>query len=129
MSFDILLTHVNFNHDRLRRMFIMASMFYKIGSDLLGTTMLNHKSKLFNLYQHIGALPHTCDVLHKTLKKNHKNYVSKLHLLWSLHFSCEHPKVKNVRKNFGADVKSFRKHTTYIIICVKKINIASKSDY
>ena len=107
----------------------MASVFYKLGSDLLGTTTLSYKSKLLNFRRHFGVSPHTCDVVHKKIKKQHKNDVSKLHLLWSLCFLCESPKAKTTRKTFGVDVKTFRKHTTYIIICIKNLKIVSKINY
>ena len=107
----------------------MASVFYKLGSDLLGISNLSYKSKLLNFRRHFGVSPHTCDVIHKKIKKQHKNDVSKLHLLWSLYFLCEYPKVKTIRKIFGVDVKTFRKHTTYIIIYIKNLKIVSKSKY
>ena len=107
----------------------MASVFYKLGSDLLGTSNLSYKSKLLNFRRHFGVSPHTCDVIHKKIKKQHKNDVSKLYLLWSLYFLCEYPKVKTIRKIFGVDVKTFRKHTTYIIIYIKNLKIVSKSNY
>ena len=107
----------------------MASVFYKLGSDLLGTSTLSYKSKLLNFRRHFGVSPHTCDVIHKKVKKQHKNDVSKLYLLWSLYFLCECPKVKTMRKIFGVDVKTFRKHTTYIIIYIKNLKIVSKSNY
>ena len=107
----------------------MASVFYKLGSDLLGTSTLSYKSKLLNFRRHFGASPHTCDVIHKKIKKQHKNDVSKLYLLWSLYFLCEYPKVKTMRKIFGVDVKTFRKHATHIIIYIKNLKIVSKSNY
>ena len=69
----------------------MASVFYKLGNDLLGTSTLSHKSKLLNFQRHFGASPHTCDAIHKKIKTQHKNYVSKFSAADSvqkdLHFS------------------------------------------
>ena len=107
----------------------MASVFYKLGSDLLGTSTLSYKSKLLNFRRHFGVSPHTCDVIHKKIKKQYKNDVSKLYLLWSLYFLCEYPKVKTTRKIFGVDVKTFRKHTTCVVACVKNLKIASESNH
>ena len=69
-SFVILVMHWCFNYYLLRHMFIIASVFHKIGSDRLGTKTLSYISKLLNFRQHFGVTPHACDVIRKQIKNN-----------------------------------------------------------
>ena len=103
----------------------MASVFYKLGSSIIGTTGLSFKTQAKLCRQHFGINPHSTAVTHMRIKKELKMDVSKTYLLWSLYFLSWYPKVKTIRKVFGVDQKTYRKHTSQIIICIHLLKVVS----
>ena len=103
----------------------MASQFLKLGSTITGATNLCFKTRTKQFKVHFGINPGTCKILHNRLYREFGVRVSRLHLLWSLYFLCMYPKVKAIRKLFGVDVKTFRKHTRKIIFYFKHLEVVS----
>ena len=103
----------------------MASKFYKIGANMTGSTGLCFNSQLKSFKHHFGVNPHVCAMINDRMNKQFNVVVCRMHLLWSLCFLCCYPKVKMIRKVLEVDVKTFRKHTSKIILYLKELNIVS----
>ena len=103
----------------------MASVFYKLGSSIIGTTDLSFKTQAKSHRKHFGINSHSAAATHKRTKKELKIHVSKIYLLWSLRFLSCYAKVKPIRKVFGVDQKTHRKHTSQIIICIRLLKVVS----
>ena len=103
----------------------MASVFYKLGSSILGTTNLSFKTQAKSHHQKFGINPHSTTATHKRMKKELKMDVSKIYFLWSFYFLSCYPKVKTIRKVFGVDQKTYRKHTSQIIIYIRLLKVVS----
>ena len=103
----------------------MASVFYKMGSTITGASGLSFKTQIKAFRTHFGVNPHVCNVIYKKIKTEFNVVVCRIYLLWSLYFLCSYPKVKVIRKMFSVDVKTFRKHTSRIIVYIKRLNVVS----
>lgn len=101
------------------------SKFYKLGATITGSEGLSHNTQLKQFKHHFGVNPHDCNAIMDRIRQELNFVVYQMHLLWSLCFLCCYPKVKVMRKMFGVDVKTFRKHTGKIICFTKNLKIAS----
>ena len=103
----------------------MATAFYKLGGKITGNTGLSFRTQSKSFKTHFGVNPHTCLVIYEKIKTQFSVVISREYFLWTLYFLCCYPKVKVMRKIFGVDVKTFRKHTSNIIWYLKRLNIVS----
>lgn len=103
----------------------MASKFCKLGAAITGSEGLSYNTQLKQFKHHFGVNPHVCTVIMDRIKQEFNFVVYRMYLLWSLCFLCCYPKVKVIRKMFGVDVKTFRKHAGKIICCIKNLKVVS----
>ena len=80
--------------------------FYKLGSDLLGTSALSYKSTLLNSRRQFWITPHTCDVIHKQIT-NQIRTMCRNCICFGLGILCECPKVKPCERFLVLTLKHF----------------------
>ena len=103
----------------------MTSDFFKLDIEITGSAGLCFQAQKKAFKNHFGVNPRVCACIHKRIKIQFSVSVGKIFMLWSLYFLCCYPKVKTIRKLFGVDVKTFRKHTSEIIWHMKKLKVVS----
>ena len=103
----------------------MASKFYKIGANITGSTRLCFNSQLKLFKHYFGMNPYVCAMINDCISKQFNVVIYRMQFLRSLYFLCYYPKVKMIHKVFEVDVKTFRKHTSKIILYLKELNIVS----
>ena len=105
--------------------FGMASQLLKSCSTITRATNLCVNTRAKQHKVHFGINSGICNVFIDRLHREFSVRASRLHLLWSLYFLCMCPKVKVIRKLFGVDAKTFRKHTRKITFCLKHLEVVS----
>ena len=103
----------------------MTSKLYKLGANITGSVGLSYESQMKSFKHHFGINPLACNVIYERIKAEQNAEISRLDFLWALYFLCCYPKVKMIRKLFGVDVKTFRKHTGKIILYIKNLKVVS----